>query len=89
MFQNNDYSVLMGFVAAGVGVSLIPDMAARTVRDDVIVRALLSPAPTRSILAAFPPGYRSPAAAAMLLVLNEVGAEWLADRPEPALAVRS
>jgi DNA-binding transcriptional LysR family regulator len=89
VFQNNDYSVLMGFVAAGVGVSLIPDMAARTVRDDVIVRALIPPAPTRSILAAFPPGYRSPAAAAMLLVLNEVGAEWLADRPEPALAVRS
>jgi DNA-binding transcriptional LysR family regulator len=86
VFQNNDYSVLLGFVAAGVGVALIPDMAARRVRDDVVVRALVPPPPSRSILAAFPAGYRSPAAAAMLSVLSEVGEEWLADRPAPVVA---
>lgn len=80
VFQNNDYSVLLGFVAAGVGVALIPDMAARTVRDDVLVRSLTPPPPARSILAGFPHGYRSPAAAAMLSTLEEVGGEWLADR---------
>jgi DNA-binding transcriptional LysR family regulator len=85
-FQNDDYSVLLGFVAAGVGVALIPDMAARRVRDDVVVRALVPPPPSRSIIAAFPPGYRSPAAAAMLSVLSEVGEAWLADRPEPTVA---
>lgn len=88
VFQNNDYSVLLGFVAAGVGVALIPDMAARRVRDDVVVRALVPPPPSRSILAAFPAGYRSPAAAAMLSVLIEVGEEWLAGRPEPVVASR-
>ena len=62
VFQNDDYSILLGFVAAGVGVALIPDMAARTVRDDVVVRPLTPPPPSRTILAAFPPGYRSPAA---------------------------
>ena len=86
VFQNNDYSVLLGFVAAGVGVALIPDMAARTVRDDVLVRALTPPPPSRSILLAFPPGYRSPAAAAMLSILDEVGAQWLADRPDSVVA---
>lgn len=76
-FESNEYSVILGFVAAGVGVALIPDMAARNVRDDVIVRALTPPPPPRSILAAFPAGYRSPAAQAMLAVLQEVGEEWL------------
>src|SRR5581483_9566675 len=43
-FQNDDYPAILGFVAAGVGVALIPDMAARAVRDDVVVRTL-DPAP--------------------------------------------
>ncbi len=28
-FQNDDYSAILGFVAAGVGVALIPDMVSR------------------------------------------------------------
>jgi DNA-binding transcriptional LysR family regulator len=87
-FQNNDYSILLGFVAAGVGVALIPDMAARGVREDVVVRALEPPPPSRSIIAAFPPGYRSPAAAAMLSLLGDVAAEWLADRADSVLPAR-
>jgi DNA-binding transcriptional LysR family regulator len=86
VFQNNDYSVLLGFVAAGVGVALIPDMAARSVRDDVLVRALDPPPPSRTILAALPSGYRSPAAAAMLAILTEVGTEWLADQADSVVA---
>ncbi len=85
-FQNNDYTVLLGFVAAGVGVALIPDMAVRNVRDDVVVRSLTPAPPSRSILLAFPPGYRSPAALAMHGVLRDVAAEWLSGAPEAAAA---
>ena len=54
----------MGFVAAGVGVAVIPDMIARGVRDDVVIREL-NPPPS-PIGAVLPAGYRSPAADAML-----------------------
>jgi DNA-binding transcriptional LysR family regulator len=76
-FQNDDYPAILGFVAAGVGVALIPDMVARGVRDDVIVRELASGAPVRQIFVAMPVGYRSPAAAAMLTVLREVSEQWV------------
>lgn len=88
-FQNDDYQAILGFVAAGVGVALIPDMVARGIRDDVVVRDLDPPAPARPILAAFPAGYRSPAASAMLEVLREVSESWIARRPArtaPSLA---
>jgi DNA-binding transcriptional LysR family regulator len=84
-FQNDDYSAILGFVAAGVGVALIPDMVARAARDDVVVRALAPPPPARPILAALPVGYRSPAAAAMLEILREVSEAWV--REPAALAV--
>jgi DNA-binding transcriptional LysR family regulator len=80
-FQNDDYPAILGFVAAGVGVALIPDMVARGVRDDVVVRALDPAPPARPILAALPAGYRSPAAAAMLAALLEVSDDWVAAGP--------
>ncbi len=85
-FQNDDYPAILGFVAAGVGVALIPDMVARGVREDVVVRQLDPPPPARPILAALPAGYRSPAARAMLAVLEDVSAEWVAERPALAAA---
>ena len=85
-FQNDDYPAILGFVAAGVGVALIPDMVARGVRDDVVVRELASDAPSRPIFVAMPVGYRSPAVAAMLAVLREISERWVGQRPELALA---
>jgi DNA-binding transcriptional LysR family regulator len=85
-FQNDDYPAILGFVAAGVGVALIPDMVARGVRDDVVVRELHPAGPTRPIFAVFPAGYRSPAAGAMLGVLQEISERWVAARPALALA---
>jgi DNA-binding transcriptional LysR family regulator len=79
-FQNDDYPAILGFVAAGVGVALIPDMVTRGIRDDVVVRALDPPPPPRPILAAIASGYRSPAAAAMLAVLHEVSEAWVEQR---------
>ena len=39
-FQNDDYSAILGFVAAGVGMALIPDMVSRGAREDVTIRTL-------------------------------------------------
>jgi DNA-binding transcriptional LysR family regulator len=80
-FQNDDYPAILGFVAAGVGVALIPDMVTRTVRDDIVIRGLDPSPPPRPIMMAMPAGYRSPAAVAMLSVLREVAEEWVAERP--------
>lgn len=84
-FQNDDYPVILGFVAAGVGVALVPDMVTRVLRDDVVVRELDPSPPARPIQAVIPAGYRTPPTAAMLEVMREVSVEWVADRSVPAL----
>jgi DNA-binding transcriptional LysR family regulator len=86
-FQNDDYGAILGFVAAGVGVALVPDMVTRAVRGDVVIRELDPAPPPRPISVILPSGYRSPAAAAMLEVLRDVGQAWVHDRP--ALAERT
>ena len=85
-FQNDDYPAILGFVAAGVGVALIPDMAARGVRDDVVVRQLDPPPPSRPIIAVVPAGYRAPAVSAMLDVLRDIGEDWVDARILPQRA---
>jgi DNA-binding transcriptional LysR family regulator len=86
-FHSDDYLAIQGFVAAGVGVSLIPDLALLAVRDDVAIRSLGSRPPTRTIQAAtLRDGYRSPAVDAMLAILTEVGAEFAGERKQLALA---
>lgn len=87
--QNDDYQAILGFVAAGVGIALIPDMVARGVRGDVVVRNLDPPAPARPIFALLPLGYRSPAAAAMLDVLGGISEDWAGDRAAAKLAPAS
>jgi DNA-binding transcriptional LysR family regulator len=86
-FQNDDYGAILGFVAAGVGVALVPDMVTRAVRGDVVIRELDPAPPPRPISVILPSGYRSPAAAAMLEVLRDVGQAWVHARP--ALAERT
>ena len=86
-FQSDDYYAIQGFVAAGVGVCLIPDLALVAVRDDVVIRCLEGRTPVRHVLAAtLAGGYLSPAAAAMLEILREVGAEWAAQQGSLAQA---
>jgi DNA-binding transcriptional LysR family regulator len=87
-FQNDDYNAIQGFVAAGVGVSLIPDLALVNVRDDVVVRSLGRRAPVRRIVAAtMENSWCSPARAAMLEILVAVGADWASgSRCEQAVA---
>jgi DNA-binding transcriptional LysR family regulator len=80
-FETDDYSAVQGFVAAGVGVSLIAELGLRTVRDDIVVRPLGRDTPVRQIYATALKGYRSPATAAMIDVLRDVGVGHAAHRP--------
>jgi DNA-binding transcriptional LysR family regulator len=78
-FQSDDYVAIQGFIAAGVGVCLIPDLALVAVRDDIVIRPLAGRAPTRHVIAAtLAGGFVSPACAGMLEILSEVGAEFQA-----------
>jgi DNA-binding transcriptional LysR family regulator len=71
-FQSDDYNVVQGLIAAGVGVSLLPALALTNVREDIVVRALGKKAPTRRTAAATLAGrYLSPATLAMLDILTE------------------
>jgi DNA-binding transcriptional LysR family regulator len=78
-FQSDDYGAIQGFIAAGVGVALIPDLGLVSVRDDIAIRPVTGAAPYRRVIAAtIGGGSRGPAAEAMLGILEEVGAEWSA-----------
>jgi DNA-binding transcriptional LysR family regulator len=74
-FETDDYTAMQGFVAAGVGVSLIAELGLTTVRDDIVVRDLGRDTPVRQIYAAtLAEGYHSPATQAMLEILREIAA---------------
>jgi DNA-binding transcriptional LysR family regulator len=63
----------MGLVAAGVGVTLLPDLALRVLPPGVEVRPVAKSEPWRKIFAAVPiDAYRSPATEAMIEVLCTV-----------------
>jgi DNA-binding transcriptional LysR family regulator len=82
VFETGDYSAMQGFIAAGVGVSLIAELGLTMVRDDVVVRSLGRETPVRKIHAAVAAGgYRSPAASAMLDVLEGAAGRYAAQRP--------
>lgn len=86
-FHSDDYLAMQGFVAAGVGVALIPDLALVTVRDDVVIRELTGEGHHRVIEAATLDGaFRSPAAQVMLDLLAEVSAGCTTDRRALAMA---
>ncbi len=73
VYVSDDYNVVQGLIAAGVGVSLLPALALTNVREDIAVRSLGRRAPARKIGAAVLAGrYRSPATDAMLGILDEV-----------------
>jgi DNA-binding transcriptional LysR family regulator len=86
-FQSDDYNAIQGFIATGMGVSLIPDLALTNVRKDVVVRSLGPKAPFRRISAiTMEGGFCSPAKQAMLEILVETTGDWFGHRRELALA---
>jgi DNA-binding transcriptional LysR family regulator len=81
-FETDDYTAMQGFVAAGVGVSLIAELGLTTVREDIVVRDLGRDTPVRQIYAAtLEEGYRSPATQAMLEILRDVASRYESRRP--------
>jgi len=86
-FESDDYLAIQGFVASGMGLSFIPDLALVAVRDDVVIRSLGARPPVRRIGAAVAAdAYRSPAKTAMVEVLCEAAEEFRSRRAELALA---
>ena len=86
VFETDDYSAMQGFVAAGVGVSLIAELGLTTIRDDIVVRDLGRDTPVRQIYAAtLSEGYRAPATQAMVEILQEVAVRYASRRPKLAL----
>jgi DNA-binding transcriptional LysR family regulator len=85
-FQTNDYNVAQGLVAAGVAISLIPELALSNLRDDVVIRPLPpGERPVRRVVAAtLPAAQRSAATAAMLEVLEWAAAEYRGAAPRTA-----
>jgi DNA-binding transcriptional LysR family regulator len=76
-FETDDYTAMQGFVAAGVGVSLIAELGLTTVREDIVVRDLGRDTPARQIHAAtLAGGYRAPATQAMLEILRDVASRY-------------
>jgi DNA-binding transcriptional LysR family regulator len=77
VFETDDYNVAQGLVAAGMGVTLLPEMALRNVREDIVVRPLGAQVTHRRIMACLLEGtYRSPATDAMLGVVQEAVTEY-------------
>lgn len=84
-FESDDYQTIQGLVAAGVGVALIPELALSSVRQDIAIRALHPHPPGRLVVAASPKGARrTPAAAAMLTILQEIAARYTPIGPASA-----
>ena len=76
-FESDDYNVMQGFISAGLGVTLLPDLALPTLRSDLVVRRVAPAAPERRVWAATrAEGARSPATDEMVQILSEVGSSF-------------
>jgi DNA-binding transcriptional LysR family regulator len=81
-FHNDDYTAILGFVAAGVGISPIPEMVVRSAPRNVCICSLGSDTLTRPIVASMPAGYQPRPAAAMIAILQQVSERWTRARRE-------
>jgi DNA-binding transcriptional LysR family regulator len=74
-FHNDDYTAILGFVAAGVGVAPVPEMVARNASRNIAICSLAEPL-TRPIVASLPAGYTPRPALAMIEILHQVSERW-------------
>jgi DNA-binding transcriptional LysR family regulator len=73
-FESDEYAVLQGYVAAGLGYTLLPDLALPTLRSDLVVRPTEPVAPDRRVWAATRErGARSQATETFVETLVRVG----------------
>jgi DNA-binding transcriptional LysR family regulator len=86
-FESDDYQTVLGLVAAGVGVALIPQLALASIRTDVRIRALDPQGPVRRVVAATPAiAGGLPAAERMLSVLEGVARRYRRAGPIASVA---
>ena len=79
-FRAEDYSTVQGLVAANIGVSLVPSLAASGARTDVAVRRVAGPRPVRRIaIATAAAPETGTALAALIALVQAVGARLTAD----------
>lgn len=79
-FESDDYTVLQGLVAGGLGVALLPELALSGKHSGIVVRPVTGKPPVRRVWAVTREGgARSPATEAMLGVLAEVGERFAKD----------
>ena len=80
-FESDDYQVLQGLVAAGMGVTLLPELALAGRYPELELRPVAPKAPRRRVWAtALAEGSRAPATDAMFGVLDEVGRRFRAGK---------
>jgi DNA-binding transcriptional LysR family regulator len=80
-FESEEYQVLQGYVAAGLGFTLLPDLALAHLHPDLVVRPTQPVAPKRRVWAAVrSKGARSAATEAMLETLKETATVFEAER---------
>src|ERR671939_890262 len=89
-YESDDFQVVQGLVAAGVGVALIPGLALVSERPDVVIRSIGSKPPVRHIAAVtLANDYRSPAGGEMLDILGTIAADYDVSNTTPRLAAAS
>lgn len=75
--NSEDYATAQGFVAAGLGVSLIPQLGLSTRHPDVVIRRVRRPEPVRAIYAAVREvALAQPAIRTLLDALKSAAEEW-------------
>jgi DNA-binding transcriptional LysR family regulator len=74
-FETEDYSAIMGMVASGMGVALIPSLALVSAREDIAIRPLRDARPVRRVRAAVAVERPSALADALLETLRAAGRE--------------
>src|SRR6185295_9405925 len=83
-FESEDYSAIMGMVASGMGVALIPSLALVSAREDIAIRPLRDVCSVRRVRAAVAVERPSALADALLETLRAAGRERA--RPGPGSA---
>ena len=74
-FETDDYSAIMGMVASGMGVALIPSLALVSAREDIAIRPMRDARPVRRVRAAVAVDRPSALVDALLDVLRQAGRE--------------
>lgn len=86
-FESEDYQALLGLTASGMGVTIIPSLAAMSVPADVVVRPMAGQTPMRYIHAGWREGFSSPELDAALDALRIAGRRLSLGVAQPLSAV--